>query len=107
MAEYLLIETQGPWDGAGGGRFIVDAVTLADAGEEVVLFLVQDAVAAAADVAGPVRGVLEHGGQVWVDDFSLARRGLGDKELAPGVQVRDMAAVAAVLLRDAVRVVWH
>ena len=106
MAEHLLVETQGPWNGPGCARLVEDAVTLAGAGDRVCLFLVEDGVAAAVPGALPALAELRRrGGTLWVDEFSLRRRAL-DPAATEGEAVA-MDAVAAKLLAPDVRVVWH
>ncbi|MCA6094680.1 DsrH/TusB family sulfur relay protein [Streptomyces sp. SCA3-4] len=104
---YLLIESQAaaPPDGTGFRR---DAVTQARLGHSVVLFLIQDAVALALPGRSEeLEALLEAGGRVWADDFSLAQRGLDGGTLMPSVRRTDMDAVAEAVLDPAVKVVWH
>lgn len=108
MPDYLLIESQSTWAGPGRDRFVCDAVALAEAGDAVWLFLVQDGVTAALlDAVPALREVLRLGGRVWVDGFSLGQRGLTAGDLTPDVEVVDMNAVAKKLLEQPVRAVWH
>ncbi|OSP44746.1 hypothetical protein B7767_03280 [Streptomyces sp. 13-12-16] len=104
---HLLVESKGPWTDPRGA-FMQDACSVVLAGHPVQLLCVQDAVAAAVQDASPhVRALLEAGGELWVDDFSLAQRGMTNVRLEPGAQVVDMARTAARLLEPGVRVVWH
>ncbi|MFB7668828.1 hypothetical protein ACFC1R_33725 [Kitasatospora sp. NPDC056138] len=108
MDEYLLIESQGPWGGPGADRFVADAVRLRESGHPVSLFLVENGVTAALTGGAPVLDeLLELGGQLWVDAFSLDHRALGPDRLLPGAQLVDMDRVAAKLLEPGVRGVWH
>lgn len=108
MADHLLIESQGVWAGPGCERFIRDAVALAERGDFVCLFLVQDGVTAAVRGAMvPLPDLLRLGGRVWVDDLSLGQRGLAADDLAQGAEVVGVAAVAVRLLEPDVRAVWH
>ncbi|MBP0455073.1 MULTISPECIES: DsrE family protein [unclassified Kitasatospora] len=105
---YLLIESQGNWAGPNAGRFLDDAVALADAGREVSVFLVQDGVFAAVPGAVPaVDRLAELAVPVWADDFSAAQRSLPARSLAPHVEVVGMDAVARLLMADGCRTVWH
>ncbi|WEO94725.1 hypothetical protein A6P39_012305 [Streptomyces sp. FXJ1.172] len=106
-APHLLVESKGPWADPRGA-FLEDACTLARGGHHVQLLCLQDAVAAAVRDASPhTRALLEAGGELWVDDFSLAQRGMTGVALEPGARVVDMAHTAARLLEPDVRVVWH
>lgn len=126
---YLLVETQ---VGATSARFLADGLALAAAGARVWLFLAADAVGAAvgpgiggaADggagggaggaaggavggVGGALAELLRAGVGVWVDEFTLTQRALPRRVLADGVRVATMDSVAATLLADGVRTVWH
>jgi predicted peroxiredoxin len=103
----LLVESRGPWAGPGCARFLADAAALAAAGRGVRLLLVADAVTAAVAPGQAVRAPLDSGVEVWVDDHALRRRSLCSDDLASGVQVRSMAAVAQAVLAPGVRVVWR
>ncbi|QNP64488.1 DsrE family protein [Streptomyces genisteinicus] len=117
MDEYLLIESQGPWGGPGAERFVDDAVRLRAAGHDVVLLLIENGVTAALAGAGPtgpadapgrgLRGLLDGGGRVWADAFSLTHRALVPDQLLPGVVPVEMDEVAARLLAPGTRGVWH
>lgn len=104
MTSYLLIESQR----AAGAAFLRDAVALARAGGDVRLVLVEDAVTAALPgAAAEVGELLAAAGRLWVDGFSLAQRGLGGADLVPTARPVDMAEVAAGVLEESTRVVWH
>ena len=107
-AEFLLVESQGAWSGPMAERFLDDGTALARAGQRVSVLLVQDGVTAALPgAAAAVDRLTAAGATVWVDDFSLAQRALPADRVVPGAAVVDMDAVAAKLLGDRVRVVWH
>lgn len=105
---HLLIESQGNWNGPNAGRFLEDAAVLAETGQQVTVFLVQDGVFAAVAGALPVLDRLAAlAVPVWVDDFSLAQRALSAERLAGAASVVGMDAVAGMLLSETCRVVWH
>jgi hypothetical protein len=107
MPDFLLIETQ-LGGGRAGTRFLRDAAALRGAGHRVRIYLVQDAVQAALPADRPgVAGLTGSGCAVWVDDFSLAQRGLTGADLSPGTVVASMDDVLPAVLDPAVRVVWH
>jgi len=108
MADYLLIESNGPADGPAAARFVADAATLASQGAKVALLLIQNGVAGA--VAGIDMGweeFLSRGGELWVDRFSVRQRALADADLVAGARLADMDEVAKKLLTPGVRAVWH
>ncbi|TVL89236.1 DsrE family protein [Streptomyces sp. SAJ15] len=108
MVEHLLIESTGPDEGPGCERFVGDAVRLAAAGDEVVLFLVDNGVTAALPGAlPPMAELLRHGGRLYVDGYSLGRRALAAADLLPAARLVDMDEVAERLLTPGIRAVWH
>ena len=108
MAEHVLVETQGPWTGPAGERFLRDAAALARRGEPIRLYLAQEAVLATVGAGtAALRDLLALGVPVWVDDFALAERALSGADVLDGVEVTGIATLTETLLRDGVRVVWH
>ncbi|MCZ4123112.1 DsrE family protein [Streptomyces sp. H39-S7] len=110
LAPHLLMESKGPWTGPSCAAFLRDARDLARIGHPVQLLLIQDGVGAAVrdpSASAGTREVAEAGGEIWVDDFSLAQRGLSDSDLLPSARVVGMSEVSARVLDPAVKVVWH
>jgi sulfur relay (sulfurtransferase) complex TusBCD TusD component (DsrE family) len=102
---HLLVETR---SGTTAARFLADAVALARHGGQVRLFLTADAVALGIrDASALLTTFVGAGGQVFVDEVTLAHRALRAAPLAPGVTPTGMAAVAEWLLTPDTRVVWH
>ncbi|MET9657650.1 hypothetical protein [Streptomyces sp. NPDC006510] len=108
MNRHLLIETQGPWAGRECASFVRDAAALADGGHRTQLFLLQEG------VLGAVPGVLPEldsylaaDGDLLVDRYSAAQRGLKQEQLVAGSRLVDMDEIAGSVLDAAVKVVWH
>ncbi|HEX5116357.1 MAG TPA: DsrE family protein [Pseudonocardiaceae bacterium] len=100
----FLVESQG----GTVSRFLRTARHLAAAMRTPTdVFLIDDGVSLAVDASSDVAGVLGAGGRVWADVVSLSERGIKADELAPGVVVTGLDAVAEPLFDPAVRVVWH
>lgn len=107
MAKYLLIESRDPYEYADAKEFAEWAAALANAGNQVSLFLVQNAVL-------PLRknargGTLQSlsGVKVYADDYSLQARGIGAGQLTPGVEVTGISRLVDLLMEDGVKAVWH
>jgi len=108
MAEHLLIETRGTWDGPGCERLAGDAVALASAGHGVGVLLLENGVTAALPGAVSALEQLARGGDaVWVDEFSWRQRGMTGAELIAGARFVDTDAVAEKLMDPDVRVLWR
>jgi hypothetical protein len=108
VSDFLLVETGGPSAGPGCERFLGDAVRLAQDDAGVTLLLLENGVAAAVRDAQPGLGaLLRHGGELWVDSFSLRQRAVLPADLVGGARLVDMAEVAERLLRPGLTAVWH
>lgn len=103
----FLVESQGPPAPGSVSSFLRAARRLAAAGTPTDVFLIDDGVSFAVGTPTELAGLLDAGGRVWVDDMSLSERGIDFDELAPGVVVVDLDAVAEPLFDPAIRVVWH
>lgn len=103
----FLVESQGPPAPGTVSRFLHCARHLATEGTPTDVLLIDDGVDFAVDAPNEVAGVLDAGGRVWADDVSLSERGIKTGELATGVVVVDLDAVAEALFNPVVRVVWH
>ena len=80
MNKYLLIESRDAFDSTDADTWCEVAVQLKDAGHDVALFLVQNAVLQArAKAAGSRLGRMRAAGiDVYADEFSLRERGIQD-----------------------------
>lgn len=110
MANYLLIESRDAYEYADVGYFCGMAKDLATGGNEVTLFLIQNAVLIARKTAaGPAKGLLEFGPKVKVlaDDFCLRERGIDTMALIPGITVSNVDTLVELLIKDGVKAVWH
>jgi intracellular sulfur oxidation DsrE/DsrF family protein len=108
MAKYLLIESRDPFESNDVGRFCNLAKGLADAGNEVTVFLVQNGVLPARFGAnGEALGALTASGiTVLADDFSLRERAIPTDQLAAGVTAAPLDTVIDGLANGA-KTIWH
>lgn len=106
MAEYLLIESQDPFESQGVGYYYDLARGLVEAGNKVTLFLVQNAVFAArpSAQAPQLRLLVGSGIKIVADDFALKERGI--TKLLDGVQVAPIEIVVDHL-EAGHRALWH
>ena len=88
MTEYLLIELRAPFELNDVGFYCDLARGLVEAGNQVTLFLVQNAVLAARPLARSpaLRSLIGAGIKVLADDFALQERGITG--LLDGIQIR-------------------
>jgi sulfur relay (sulfurtransferase) complex TusBCD TusD component (DsrE family) len=107
MAKYLLIESRDPFESRDCANWLQLAGDLAKDGNEVTLFLVQNAVFAAragartSDLAALSKAHVD----VLADDFSLRERGITGR-LTAGVRAAPLDTVVD-LLAAGVRAMWH
>ena len=106
MTEYLLIESRDPFESNDVGYYYDLARGLLEAGNQVTLLLVQNAVLAARPSAQApgLRALAGSGIKILADDFALKQRGI--TKLLDGVQV---AAIDVVVdhLEAGHKTLWH
>ena len=99
MPNYLLIESRDPFTTQAVPGHLELAAGLRRAGSAVVLYLVQDGVLpcrAGAD-GGALHEALAAGVEVVADDFSLAERGIAERDVVRGVKPASIGLVAGRL----------
>ena|SRR5436190_2849056 len=106
MTEYLLIESRDPFESRDVGYYYELARGLSEAGNQVSVFLIQNAVLAgrsSADVP-ELRALLSTGIKVMADDFALKERGI--TKLLDGIQIAPIE-VLVDHLEAGHRTLWH
>jgi predicted peroxiredoxin len=116
MSGYLLIESRDPFESVGVAGFLDLAGSLAKAGNQVTLFLVQNGVLAArhrAQSTGPANpgvralaALAADGVKVLADSFSLQERGISPNRLIDGVAAAPLSIVIDELSAGA-KALWH
>lgn len=109
MGNYLLVETRDPFDSADVAGMYDLADGLAENGDDVTVFLVQNGVLAArsASVAGTRVAQLASRSRVLADDFSLRERGIRDEELAKGIEPTSIDSLIDLAMEDGRKIIWH
>jgi intracellular sulfur oxidation DsrE/DsrF family protein len=99
MANYLIIESEDPFENRRAERMRTLAVSLARRGSSVSVYLAQNAVFAArrASRGQTCAALLAECIDVLADDFSLRERGIPSATLLPGVKVASVDVVIARL----------
>lgn len=108
MNRYLLIESLDPFESSDVAQYQGLAASLARAGDQVTLFLVQNGVLAARRGArsGALTELAEQRVEVLADEFSLRERGIPASRLAPGVGTAPLDVVID-RLADGWKTLWH
>jgi sulfur relay (sulfurtransferase) complex TusBCD TusD component (DsrE family) len=106
MAQYLLIESRDPFESNDVGYYYDLAKGLAEAGNQVTLFLAQNGVLSARPSAhaAALSALARSGVTVLADDFSLQERGIA--KLAEGVAATSIEVVVDHLAAGH-KTLWH
>jgi sulfur transfer complex TusBCD TusB component (DsrH family) len=106
MTEYLLIESRDPFESNDVGFYCDLARGLVEAGNQVTLFLVQNAVLAARPLARSpaLRSLIGAGIKVLADDFALQERGI--TKLLDGIQIAPIESVVDHM-EAGHKTLWH
>jgi predicted peroxiredoxin len=103
---YLFVESRSERESPDVEALFDLAGQLRDAGHDVTLFLVQNAVAAAGST-GVLGALVRRGVDVLVDDRSLADRGLAPAPLPGGARPAGMPELVRLLMTPDVVATWH
>jgi len=106
MAGYLLIESRDPFESNDVGYYYGLASGLVEAGNQVTLLLVQNAVLAARPSAQvpQLQALIGSGVKVLADDFALKERGI--TKLLDGIEIAPIEVVVNHL-EAGHKTLWH
>ena len=109
MSNYIFIETRDPFESRDTQFLVETAAALKERGHEVTVFLVQNGVLAARRAArvSHLPPLAEAGVRLLADDFSLAERGIRERELLPGVRQAGVESLVDFLAGDDTKAIWH
>lgn len=107
MQEYLLIESRDPFESKGSARWQELAEGLAQAGDTVTLFLVEDGVLSTRGAPSSELARLAAAGvEVLADGFALSERGIDAAQLPEGVASASLDVVLDQLAAGR-KTLWH
>ena len=111
MAQYVLIESRDPFEYRDTLYMYDRAGDLAGKGNDVTLFLIQNAVLTTRRGVknNPLTGLKQRAPSVSVaaDDFTLRERGISQSGIADGVEVSNVDNLVDLLVQDGAKIVWH
>lgn len=109
MSNYVLIESRDPFDSTDAAFLSETAVSLKKRGNDVTVFLVQNAVLATRKQArkSHLPQLLESGITVMADDFSLKERGIQPDECRTNVRIAPIEQLIDLIVRENTKAVWH
>lgn len=105
MAKYLFIETRDPFEHRDVKQTWDLAVELGNNGDDVVMFLVQNAVLATRKGAN-TETLGDSKVQVYADDLSLAERGISQETLRDGVTTASVDQLTDFIMEDGRKPIW-
>ncbi|MDJ0726663.1 MAG: DsrE family protein [Prochloraceae cyanobacterium] len=105
MKKYFLIESRNPWDSQQVDRNYQIAADLAKAGNEVTLFMVENAVLATRSSAKTNGLTNLKQVKLLADDFSLKERGIMPSEIFAGIEVASINAVVDAMANKQ-KMIW-
>ena len=108
MAKYLLIESRDPYDSGDSANFLELAKGIREQGNDVTLFLAQNAVLATREGAGygaVYTNLAQSGVAVLADSFALRERAVD--RLVEGVQPAEIDKLVELLVQGGVKAMWH
>ena len=108
MAKYLLIESRDPYETNDVPYYYDLAANLAKNGDEVTLFLVQNAVlpVRSGAQAGGLARVKDAGVEILADEFSLRERGIPSGKLSNGIKPAKLDTVVDQMAEGR-KTMWH
>ena len=109
MTNYIFIESRDPFE-SRDTRFIEEtAAGLKRGGNNVTVFLVQNAVLACRRKADDsyVASLIKAGVTLLADDFSLNERGIRSEQLVQGVERSSIEALTDALVQTNTKAIWH
>ena len=105
MAKYLFIETRDPFEVRDVKQTWDLAVELGKNGDDVVMFLVQNAVLAVRKEA-QVETLDDASVKVFADDLSLAERGIKQEMLRDGITMAGADELTDFIMEDGRKPIW-
>lgn len=108
MAKYLLIESRDPFEHNDVQHFYNLAESLARAGNQVTLFLIQNGVLPVrpSNQSGLVSRLKQAGVEILADEFSLRERGIGPQRIIAEVTPSPLDAVID-RMAEGCKTLWH
>ena len=109
MSNYVLIESRDPFDSPDTSFLADTAAALRKRGNNVTVFLVQNAVLAMRKRArqSPLPQLLESGVTVLADDFSIRERGIQSYECLGQVQIAAIEQLVDLVVRENTKAIWQ
>jgi len=109
MAHYVFIESRDPFE-FRDAQFLADTATaLKKAGNNVTVFLVQNAVLGARKAArgSHIPQLAAAHISLLADSFSMRERGIRSEECSAGIQESNIENLVDLVVQENVKAIWH
>ena len=110
MSKYLIIESRDPFDSRDCDWSYGTAKELADSGNEVTVFLVQNGVLPARkgnSYAGKLQELSDSNITLLADDLSLKERAISEELLLDSVKSSEIDIVVELMVEQQYKPIWH
>ena len=109
MSNYVFIESRDPFDSPDTSFLAHTAAALKKRGNNVTVFLVQNAVLAARKQArkSELPQFIESGITVLADDFSMRERGIESGECHSNLKTASIDQLVDLLVQENTKAIWH
>ena len=110
MSRYLLIESRDPFENRESENFLALVGTLAESGDPVILFLIQNGVLALRKgslFTGKIKDLLKQNVQIRADSFSLDERAIQERERLDQVVLSNLDEILDILMEPGTKTIWH
>lgn len=110
MAKYLLVESRDPFENRESEKFLEMAGNLADSGDHISLFLVQNGVFASrksSAFTATMKELLKRNVQIYADSFSIDERAIQEHERLDQITLSGMEEFLEILFAPGTKTIWH
>jgi sulfur transfer complex TusBCD TusB component (DsrH family) len=110
MSRYLLIESRDPFENRESENFLDLVGKLAESGDQVILFLIQNGVLALRKgslFTGKIKDLLKENVQIHADRFSVDERAIQERERMEQVTCSNLDEILDIMLEPGMKTIWH
>lgn len=110
MSKYLLIESRDSFESRDSEKFLDLVGRIAANGDQVILFLIQNAVLIlrkGSMFSSKLRELMHGKVEVHVDEFSLRERSIQEWERPDFIVVSNMDQLIEILMEPGTKTIWH
>jgi len=110
MTRYLLIESRDPFENRESENFLEMVGRLAQNGDQVTLFLIQNGVFALRKgslFTGKLKELIKQNVQIRADSFSLDERSIQERERLEQIKMSGIDEILDILFEPGMKTIWH